>query len=52
MEYVKEYNKEAGYDYIFNGANVLIGDEAHNITAHVLKVLNERYTASNPERFI
>lgn len=46
MEYLKEYNTEAGYDYIFNGANVLIGDEANNITAAVLAELNARYTAS------
>ncbi|MEN8118367.1 MAG: OmpH family outer membrane protein, partial [Bacteroidota bacterium] len=45
MEYLKEYNNESKYDYILNGANVLIGDEAHNITAEVLKVLNERYAA-------
>lgn len=49
MDYLKEYNKEAGYDYILNGANVLIGDEAHNITADVLKALNERYDASKTE---
>lgn len=47
MAYLKEYNAEAGYDYIFNGANVLIGDEAHNITAKVLEELNARYDASS-----
>ena len=31
------------YDYIFNAANILIGDEADNITAEVLKALNEKY---------
>ena len=49
MEYLKEYNEQAGYDYIFNGSNVLIGDEAHNITAAVLETLNERYAKSKTE---
>ncbi len=49
MEYVKEYNEQAGYDYVINGSNVLIGDETHNITAKVLEVLNERYEAGKTE---
>jgi len=43
MKYLDEYNKDKKYDYIFNGAEILVGNEAHNITAEVLKVLNERY---------
>lgn len=46
MEYLKELNAERNYDYIFNASNILIGDEADNITAEVLIVLNERYAAS------
>jgi outer membrane protein len=46
MEYLKELNAERNYDYIFNASNILIGDEADNITAEVLTVLNERYTAT------
>ena len=49
MEYLKKYNETAGYDYIFNGVDVLIGDETHNITAEVLKALNEEYKANKPE---
>ncbi len=49
MEYLKEYNEQAGYDYILNGSNVLIGDEAHNITAKVLETINERYASSKTE---
>jgi len=45
MEYLKSYNEKAGYDYIFNGASILIGSEAHNITADVLTALNEEYEA-------
>lgn len=43
MNYLNEYNKNKKYDYIFNGAEILIGNEAQNITAEVLKALNERY---------
>lgn len=46
MDYLKRYNEKAGYDYIFNASNVLIGNEAYNITADVLKGLNEEYEAS------
>lgn len=45
LNYLKEYNKDKNYDYILNGADVLIGDEASNITAEVLKAMNERYSA-------
>lgn len=44
LSYLNEYNKIKGYDYIFNGGEVLIGDEAHNITKEVLQALNTRYT--------
>lgn len=43
MTYLDQYNRYDKYDYIFNGASVLIGKEAHNLTAEVLKALNERY---------
>lgn len=49
MDYLKKYNETANYDYIFNGTNVLIGDDAHNITADVLKALNEEYDATKTE---
>ena len=49
MDYLKRYNETAGYDYIFNGADVLVGNEAHNITAKVLQALNEEYTAQKTE---
>lgn len=44
LNYLQEYNKTKRYNYIFNGAEILVGDEAHNITAEVLKALNERYS--------
>lgn len=49
MEYLERYNEVAGYDYIFNGANVLVGEEAYNITAEVLDALNKEYEAAKTE---
>lgn len=45
MAHLEEVNAEKKYDYIFNAANILIGDEADNLTAEVLKALNEKYLA-------
>ena len=50
LNFLKEYNQLQKYDYIFNGAEVLVGNEAHNITQEVIAALNDRYakaTASN-----
>ena len=43
MNYLKEYNSEKKYDYIFNASSILIGDETQNITKEVLDALNSRY---------
>ncbi len=43
INYLKEYNKSYNYDYIFNAGEILIGDETTNITADVLKALNDKY---------
>jgi len=43
MNYLKEYNAEKKYDYIFNASGILIGDETQNITKEVLDALNSRY---------
>ena len=43
MEYLKELNVDNKYDYVFNASNILIGDEADNLTADVLNALNESY---------
>lgn len=43
MNYLEELNAQKEYDYVFNAANILIGEEADNLTSEVLKVLNERY---------
>ncbi|HZL11812.1 MAG TPA: OmpH family outer membrane protein [Prolixibacteraceae bacterium] len=44
MNYLKIYNKELNYNYIFNSAEVLLGDETHNITKEILVGLNTRYS--------
>ncbi|WP_430973242.1 OmpH family outer membrane protein [Sunxiuqinia rutila] len=43
MNYLEEFNKDKKYNYILNAGNVLIGDDAHNITKEVLDEMNLRY---------
>ncbi len=43
MAYLNKLNAEKKYDYIFNASNILIGREADNLTAVVLKALNDDY---------
>jgi outer membrane protein len=45
MNYLKTFNAERKYSYIFNSSGILIGDDAHNITKEVLNALNARYAA-------
>ncbi len=47
MNYLKVYNKDKKYSYILNAAEVLVGDEANNITKEVLSGLNSRYSKTN-----
>ena len=44
LGYLEELNSSKKYDYILNGSEILVGSQANNITAEVLKGLNERYT--------
>ena len=44
MNYLKIYNKSKKYNYILNAGEVLIGDEAHNITKDVLVNMNSRFS--------
>lgn len=46
MNYLKIYNKDKKYTYILNSGDVLIGDEAHNITKEVLTNMNARFSKS------
>ena len=43
MSCINDLNANKKYDYIFNATNILIGKEADNITAEVLKIMNDRY---------
>ncbi len=43
MSCINHLNTSKKYDYIFSAANILKGKEADNITAEVLKVMNDRY---------
>lgn len=43
MKYLEEYNADKKYTYILNAGDVLIGDEAHNITKTVLDAMNKNY---------
>ena len=45
MTYLENFNKNNKYDYIFNAANILIGNEADNITAEILAKMNSNYSS-------
>lgn len=44
MTYLKIYNKDRKYNYIFNAGEILVGDEAHNITKEILVNMNARFS--------
>ena len=49
VAYLKEYNKTAGFDYIFSiqsGGQIWVGNEGLNITSDVVSGLNARHRAS------
>lgn len=41
---IKRFNAAKKYDYILNAASILDGNEGDNVTAEVLKLMNDRYT--------
>jgi outer membrane protein len=43
---LKQYNSVKKYDYILNASGILIGPDGDNITADILKMINEKYTVS------
>ncbi len=47
MNYLRIYNKDKQYSYILDATEIIIGDEASNITSEVLNALNGRYAAKN-----
>ena len=46
MNTINELNASKTYDYIFNAANILVGDEAEKLTGKGLNIMNEKYEAS------
>lgn len=51
-EYIKEYGKKNGYDYIYgtgDAATVLYAKESYDITAAIIKDLNENYKGSDKQ---
>lgn len=45
LKTIKRFNADKKYDYILNAASVLDGSEGANVTADVLKMMNNEYTA-------
>ena len=43
---LKYYNLNKKYDYILNASGILIGPDGDNITADILKLINEKYSAT------
>jgi outer membrane protein len=48
VNFLKEYNRDNKYDFIFNKAALLYGVEAMDITDTIVYLLNQRYEASKP----
>ncbi len=51
-QYLKEYNEDQGYDYIFSytfGGNLFYADDAHDITQEVIDGINETFPAETAE---
>lgn len=44
-KFIKEYNKDHGYNFIFSKASLMFADETLNITADILSGLNSQYNA-------
>lgn len=49
MNTIKRFNADKKYDYILNSSGVLYGNEGHNVTAEILKLMNDKYLASKPK---
>ena len=48
--FLEEFNKTAGYTFIFNNASMLYATPAYDITDTVVKALNQRYEAANSKK--
>ncbi len=45
--FLKEYNKEKGFNLIFSKASIMLADESMDITAEVIEGLNKGYKPNN-----
>ena len=48
-KFIKEYGKEKGYDYVYGtgeAVSILYAKDSYDITAEVVKLLNDKYSAS------
>lgn len=48
-QYLKKYNQDKGYSYIFSysfGGNLLYGDAAYDITAEIIEGINKEYPSA------
>lgn len=49
MNTIKRFNAGKKYDYILNATGILYGNEGDNVTAEILKLMNDKYLASKPK---
>lgn len=50
MNFLKEFNANHAYDFIFNKAALLYGSDALDITDTLIYLLNKRYEAVKPKK--
>jgi Skp family chaperone for outer membrane proteins len=49
MNTIKRFNADKKYDYILNASGILYGNEGANVTAEILKMMNDKYIGSKPK---
>jgi outer membrane protein len=53
MDYLEEYNSDGKYRYILSfsfGGGILYASDSHDITAEVLRGINEKYESEQEEK--
>lgn len=51
--FIKKYGKENGYNYIYgtgDAASILYAKDEYDVTAEIIKILNDEYKAKTPEK--
>lgn len=52
-KYIKNYGKEKGFNYIYgtgDAATILYAKDEYDVTAEIIKILNDEYKAKSPEK--